>query len=181
MKEKQSKHRRNSYLLYFILACALVLGVTFARYKSEVSGKATGTVAKVALNSTVDLSSGLKNMKPGESRGIDVSVSNQKEDGTVSDVTQDYTITVRTTGNLPLEFTLAPKNKNGDGTYVSDNPAPGSGGNPTVWPDGQMPHSKPVRHEYTLTVKWKDGATDAKYADEIDKITLEVDASQTQK
>ena len=43
-----------------------------------------------------------------------------------------------------------------------------------------MPHSDIVTHDYTLSVKWTESEKDSAYADEIDKITLAVDAEQTQ-
>lgn len=180
MEDKQNKRRIISYLLCFTLACLVVLGVTYARYKSSVSGIGTATTAKVALNSSADLSNVLKNMKPGESRDIDVSVSNQNlSENKVSEVTQDYTITVKTTGNLPLEFSLREKNLNGEGAYVKQDPL-NNGNNSVVWSGGQMPHSEIVTHDYTLSVKWTESNKDSAYADEIDKITLAVDAEQTQ-
>lgn len=180
MEDKQNKRRIISYLLCFTLACLVVLGVTYARYKSSVSGTGTATTAKVALNSKADLSNALKNMKPGESRLIDVSVSNKNpSDGKISEVTQDYTITVKTTGNLPLEFRLTAKNFNAAGIYVNQD-SPDKGDNSVVWSGGQMPHSDIVTHDYTLSVKWTESEKDSAYADEIDKITLAVDAEQTQ-
>lgn len=180
MKKEHNKSRIISYLLCFIAACSVVLGVTFARYKSTILGTGKAFAAKTALNSTADLSKQLKNMKPGQSTAVDIFISNlDAADNKISEVTQDYSIAVKTTGNLPLEFTLVPKNNNGKGSYVDPDPSTG-GSNLILWENGKMPHSEAAEHVYTLTVKWKDTETDAKYADEIDKITLSVDARQTQ-
>ena len=116
-------------------------------------------------------------MTPGDSRNIDISVSNVK-DGRTSEVTQDYSIIINTTGNLPLVYELAQKNSTGAGTYVTTSTIPKSDGNSRAWSGGQMPHSENTVHEYTLTVKWPTNSTDASYADEIDKVTLTVDSKQ---
>lgn len=179
MERKEKTGQIFRYLLYTALVCSLVLGVTYARYRSSAAGTGTASVAVVALNSTADLSSELTKMTPGKNVTVPVSVSNVKE-GKTSEVTQDYSIIVQTTGNLPLEFTLSPKNKNADGTYVSTVASPQSDNHSITWSGGQMKHSIITTHEYSLTVKWEDAEKDSAYADEIDKITLTVDAKQTQ-
>ena len=179
MDRNQNKRRAASYLLCFTMACTLVLGITYARYRSSVTGTGKASVARVALDSKADLSSILQRMTPGDSRNIDISVSNVK-DGRTSEVTQDYSIIINTTGNLPLVYELAQKNSTGAGTYVTTSTIPKSDGNSRAWSGGQMPHSENTVDEYTLTVKWPTNSTDASYADEIDKVTLTVDSKQTQ-
>ena len=172
MDRNQNKRRAASYLLCFTMACTLVLGITYARYRSSVTGTGTASVARVALDSKADLSSILQRMTPGDSRNIDISVSNVK-DGRTSEVTQDYSIIINTTGNLPLVYELAQKNSTGAGTYVTTSTIPKSDGNSRACSENTV-------HEYTLTVKWPTNSTDASYADEIDKVTLTVDSKQTQ-
>lgn len=181
MKDREKRRRILSYVLYLTLACVLVLGITYARYRSTVTGTGTASVARVALNSTADLSEDLKGMQPGESVKIDVAVSNVEEGNLTSEVTQDYSITVETTGNLPLKFTLVKKNSTAEGSYVKlDTPTVESNGNSTTWPGGQMPHSVITTHDYVLTVQWPNDSKSDDYADEIDYITLTVDAKQRQ-
>lgn len=178
MENRQKKRQILSYVLYLTLVCVLVFGVTYARYRSNVTGKGTAAVAKVVLNSTADLDNRLEGMRPGEERKIDVEITNVLQDGTTSEVTQDYSVTVETTGNLPLEFTLEKKSADANGTYV-DTTAIESTENTKIWTGGQMQHTTIETHGYVLTVKWKENETSAEYADEIDKITLTVDATQS--
>lgn len=180
MDTRQKKKQILSYVLYLTLACVLIIGLTYARYRSTVTGTATAAVAKVDLNSKADLSDKLTSLTtPGNFVDIDVTVSNSKETS-VSEVTQDYTIKVETTGNLPLEFTLTKKNPDAEGQYVSTEASSDDTENSKVWSGGQMPHSKVTEHTYVLNVKWKDTGKDAKYAFEIEKVTLTVDAKQAQ-
>lgn len=180
MKSRQMKRRFLIYGLYLLLACVMMMGVTYGRYTSTVTGTATATVARVELNSTADLSNALKGIKPGDNIGIDVKVSNMDANNKISEVTQDYSITIDTTGNLPLKFTLAGKNTTAKGTYVNTTTLSENTGNQVVWSGGQMPHSEIAQHEYTLNVTWEQSNNNDEFANEIDCITLTIDAKQTQ-
>ncbi len=108
----------------FRLALALgvvILGlslasVTMAKYVSGASGGDSAAVAVFApalsTESDIDLSS---IEKPGDSKTVRFTVQNTTGE-TVSEVAMRYRITLRTTGNLPLVFTLA----DGDGNPVAD-------------------------------------------------------------
>lgn len=96
-----------------ILGLSLV-GVTMAKYASGASG---GDSAKVAVfapalstESNINFSS-VK--KPGDSETVHFTVQNTTGE-TVSEVAMRYRITLRTTGNLPLVFTLT----DGDSTVA---------------------------------------------------------------
>ena len=78
MKKYLTKKRIICYLFCFILVCTAVLGITYARYRTEVAGAAAASTADVALNSSIDLSSALKKMVPGEKREILCSVTKRQ-------------------------------------------------------------------------------------------------------
>lgn len=176
MKKQLTFGRIVSYLLYLSLVCTLIFGVTYARYSTEVTGGASAQTAAVALDSSLNLSSSLEGMKPGITSKINFTVSNQK-DKVVSEVAQEYTVTLLTTGNLPLEFTLAsaPGTADSGGSYALSKAA----GN-YIWSGGLFPPGKEETHKYTLTVIWPIGENDAKLMNEIDAISLRIDAYQVE-
>lgn len=182
MKRRLTPGRAVLYLLYLTIACTLVVSATYARYSSDTRGQAAATVAAVALDVTssasrLDLTAHLQKMHPGETRKIEFSVTNQK-DGRISQVSQDYSIAVNTTGNLPLTYQLAPLSQNPEGTFVQQN---GITADHTItWPGGMLPGSgSGITHTYTLTVSWPSDQTDERYASEIDLVTLIIDSEQT--
>ncbi len=162
------------YLLLLTVACAVVLGVTFARYVTVVQGQGSGDVAAVALgltgDSTADLTSQLQGMKPGESRTVNFAVTNTV-DKTTSEVAQNYSVSIETTRNLPLKFELTAITPGVDKGEV----ATGSG---SPWTGGDLPYGSDVTHSYTLTVTWPENASDSALAYEIDRVVLKVDAQQ---
>lgn len=180
MKKNLTKGRIISYIIYLALACTLVFGITYARYSSKVTGNVTAKTASVEMNSTIDLSKQLEGMAPGSPKEIKFEVTNKKE-GNVSEVGQEYSITIDTTGNLPLTYTIDSDTAASEsGEYVTAvNEA--SGGTNHKWTGGVLPYSADgVTHTYTLTVTWlESGDVDnSAYSDEIDQVTLTVDAKQ---
>lgn len=161
------------YLLLLTVACAVVLGVTFARYATVVQGQGSGDVAAVALgltgDSTADLTSQLQGMKPGDTREVKFAVTNTDGE-TTSEVTQAYSVSIVTTDNLPLEFELA-------STSVSEGTSAKVKSNLT-WSGGELPYGSGVTHSYTLAVTWPENASDSALAYEIDRVVLKVDAQQ---
>lgn len=178
MEDKQKRRQMCRYLLCLGLVCALGLGLTYARYSSAITGTGKATVAKVTLDSKADLSNVLQGMTPGAECTVSLMVSNAK-DSNMSEITQEYSVIVKTTGNLPLEFTLENSGSAGEETYVNPESATDEN-NSRTWSGGRMPHSKKVTHNYTLKVRWPEEKKDATYADEIDKVTLTIDAKQAQ-
>lgn len=176
MKKQLTFGRIVSYLLYLSLVCTLIFGVTYARYSTEVTGGASAQTAAVALDSSLDLTEDLKDMTPGDAKNIPFAVRNKK-DSTVSEVAQEYTITLLTTGNLPLEFTLAsaPGTADSGESYALSEEV----GN-YIWRGGLFPAGQEKTHNYTLTVIWPQGANDAKFMNEIDAISLCIDAHQVE-
>ena len=161
------------YLLLLTVACAVVLGVTFARYATVVQGQGSGDVAAVSLgltgDSAADLTSQLQGMKPGDTRELKFAVTNADSE-TTSEVTQAYSVSIVTTGNLPLEFSL-------DSTGVSKGTSATVKSN-LIWLGGELPYGSDVKHDYTLTVTWPKDASDSALAYEIDWVVLKVDAQQ---
>lgn len=201
MKKNLTKSRLMGYLLLLTAASFGVISMSYARYTSQVTGEGTATVALWGSDATITQTFpvNVEALTPGGNQSFDFMITNTKE-GKISQVAQEYSIKVETTGNLPLEFTLASKDPTGnasnDGSFVTT----GAGGklelnsNTAEATGGFLPHTNLVTHKYTLTVTWPtatattaadgsgtggiDGSDDAKYADEIDLVTLTVSAVQ---
>ena len=174
MKKQMTARRIIVYLCCLSIVGLFAVGGTYARYTQDVQGQATGSVAAVALGGTLDLTSKLEGMRPGDSKTIGFTVSN-KNDATVSEVVLNYSVSVETTGNLPLAYTLAPKSGGEAGTYVESN---ASG---RKWTGGALSlGDSDVTHTYLLTVTWPADKADESLADEIDLVTLTVDAQQAE-
>lgn len=172
MKKQLTIGRIACYLLCLTLVCTALIGVSYARYTSSVNGSATAATAAVAgkmTNAAIDVSG----MKPGDTKTVDFTVVNFSGEKT-SEVAQEYTITIKTAGNLPLAFSLSP----GAGIENSAGALRGTGG---VWQSdspGLLPAAAATTHAYTLTVVWPENETSPRYADEIDTVTLVIDAQQ---
>ena len=174
MRKYLTKGRIIAYLLYLAMACTVLLGATYARYQSTVTGTGTAQTADMEMNTTLDMSEALRGLKPGSTKEIEFKVSNKK-DTEVSEVAQDYTITIVTTGNLPLTYQLISEGDKGMGRFTEA--SGGSQGNSQVWTGGFLPAAETV-HQYRLTVTWAVEDADERYAGEIDMVTLTVDAKQ---
>lgn len=176
MRKHLTKGRIIAYLLYLAMACTALLGVTYARYQSTVTGTGTAQTAamEMNMNTTIDMSEQLRGLKPGETKEIVFEVSNKKA-AEVSEVAQDYTISVMTTGNLPLTYQLTPEGDKGMGSFAEA--LAGSQKDSQVWTGGFLPAAE-TAHQYRMTVAWPGADADERYAGEIDLVTLTVDAKQ---
>ena len=165
MKKHLTAGRIALYLLYLGLTTSLIVSVTYSRYAQEIKGQGVAQVAAVALDLTddngaqLDLTEQLKGLHPGEQKELVFAVTN-KEGDTVSEVAQEYAITISTTGNLPL-------------TYLA--------GTSPCWTGGRLPYSQDgVTHTYTLTIHWPESENITWYMNEIDAVSLTVNAKQAQ-
>ena len=182
MKKQLTMRRVICYLLYFLFVCMLVFGITNARYYITGAGTGSAQAAAVAMNSTIDLTEKLSELKPGNTKTITFAVNNYKEAGKISEVSQDYSITVTTTGNLPLQYELSLEDETQKGSVITGNyvkwETPSQESFSTIWNGGYLPHSVEEEHTYVLAVTWPGDENQDSYADEIDLITLTVDAKQ---
>lgn len=175
MRKHLSKSRIMVYLLLVTVATLLVLSMTYARFTSAVDGN--GKAALAVWESQSDaLTIDVGGMKPGTVKTYEFYITNSK-DGVTSDVAQIYTFTVESTNNLPLAYQLSPVGSSTAGTMILEQSLDMSQGKSRL-SGGRLPHTTAVRHEYILKITWPKGQTAAGYADEIDMVTLTVDAEQ---
>lgn len=179
MKKHLTRARIIGYILLFCAVTMTILPSTLARYRTRIEG---GAVASVALwgSGSSEFQIDINGMKPGNdsAQQYEFVVTNTKE-GQISEVGQNYSITVETTDNLPLKFTLSAKAESGSsglGNTVNTGILSFSDGK-AVLEGGFLPHSVETKHTYVLTVLLP--VSNAEYADEIDLITVTVQAEQT--
>lgn len=172
MKKQLTMGRLLCYFLCLTAALAAVLGVSYARYSSQVSGSTGASVAAAVLGQTSSQAIDVSGLKPGDSRDFSVQVLNFSA-GKVSEVEQEYTITVKTQGNLPLTVSLKAENADAPAGNLKEE----NGVWKTVLP-GSLPAAVATTHAYTLTISWPAADRAADYAGEIDALTLEIDAQQ---
>ncbi len=181
MRTRRKKHSHLwVYLLYLGLVSSLILSVTLARYTTTASGAGTATVAAMAGGSSLvgePIRMLLDDMYPGgEAKALKFQVVNYSGEA-ISEVAIDYEITVTTTGNLPLRFTLS--------SDPLEDTVPGgailTGGRAQTLAGGSFPLTEGKReqtHTYMLIAEWPAEENDAGYADEIDLVTITVESRQ---
>ena len=86
--------------------CLTSVGITSAKYISQSHGNDSASVARFSPSLISENNLDISDIKkPGDSTEKTFKVQNFSG-GSVSEVTMTYTITLKTTGNLPLCFTL---------------------------------------------------------------------------
>ncbi len=155
-----------------MLCLTSVIGITAAKYVSEGSASDSATVAQFSpslfSDSSIDIS-GIK--KPGDSIYSSFTVRNYSGDG-VSCVTVKYKIVLKTTGNLPLRFTVY----NSDDDEVFSFYCDGTGG------AGEYEYEIPIQftpgvkqdHGYTLKAEWQSSDNGAQFSGMTDAVSVSV-------
>ena len=152
--------------------CLTSVGITSAKYISQSHGNDSASVARFSPSliseNNIDISD-IK--KPGDSTEKTFKVQNFSGDS-VSEVTMKYTISLKTTGNLPLTFTLL--DANGNSLKVWD--CNGTNGQQeykyeslTVFSPGT-----PQSHTYQLKAEWSNTQNDSKFSGMTDAVYLSV-------
>ena len=83
-----TKRRRRFWRAVFLslIHILLVFGITNARYYITGAGTGSAQAAAVAMNSTIDLTEKLSELKPGNTKTITFAVNNYKEAGKISEM-----------------------------------------------------------------------------------------------
>ena len=152
--------------------CLTSVGITSAKYISQSHGNDSASVARFSPSliseNNIDISD-IK--KPGDSTEKTFKVQNFSGDN-VSEVTMTYTITLKTTGNLPLTFTLL--DANGNSLKVWD--CNGTNGqreykyeSPTVFSPGVA-----QTHNYKIRAQWQSDRNAARFSGMTDAVYVSV-------
>ena len=153
--------------------CLTSVGITSAKYIFQSHGNDSASVAcfspSLISENNIDISD-IK--KPGDSTEKTFKVQNFSGDS-VSEVTMKYTISLKTTGNLPLTFTLLDaagkplevwdcNGTNGQREYKYESLT-------TVFSPGT-----PQSHTYQLKAEWSNTQNDSKFSGMTDAVYLSV-------
>ena len=189
-KKMRDKTKRRTYILYLLLLLLAMAGtgaVTLARYTSQVLGTGQAVVASfvsdssVVSENSVSLPVSSLPKKPGAHVEIRFLVTNKKDDK-ISQVAQNYSLTILTAGNLPYEYKLSGTITGASSSDMNRllTAAEYGAAIPVNIPSagGILPPSDSVTHTYTLTISWPENAADPVYADEVEHIELVVDSEQ---
>jgi len=176
MKEVGIKFIDKNFKVIFSILIALIVvlfcaSFVLARYSDKISKTGTLSVAKYSLNETGTLDLGM--ISPGEKLTYNFEVSN-KEDEKISEVAQHYNIKITTTNNLPLIYTLTGTNTTNTGSLASNLDETTL----ITSTPGVLPHTKNTTHSYVLTVEWPSDKTESMYLNEVDKVSLNIEAVQ---
>ena len=162
-----------------VLLCLTVLSVwgtsgLYARYSTATSGSDGARVALWGSSESIQLDSQQLPKQPGQSCTYTLTVSNQRSNGEISEVTQKYHIEVVTAGNLPLDFTLQMDgNEIGKFTETANNKVWTVSKNDMVFQAGVAGNCS-----YTLTVTWPADQVSAALANVPDYIQVNVCSEQ---
>ena len=152
--------------------CLTSVGITSAKYISQSHGNDSASVARFSPSliseNNIDIS-GIK--KPGDSTEKPFKVQNFSGDS-VSEVTMTYTITLKTTGNLPLCFTLLDADGNTLAVWTCD----GISGNQKYEYECPFVFSPGVAqaHDYKLKAEWSNTQNDSKFSGMTDAVYVSV-------
>ena len=152
--------------------CLTSVGITSAKYISQSHGNDSASVAcfspSLISENNIDISD-IK--KPGDSTEKTFKVQNFSGNS-VSEVTTKYTISLKTTGNLPLCFTLL----DADGNSLEVWDCNGTNGqreykyeSPTVFSPGVA-----GTHDYTIRAQWQSGRNAARFSGMTDAVYVSV-------
>ena len=159
-------------IICFAVLCLASIEMASAKYILQSHGNDSASVARFSPSliseNNIDISD-IK--KPGDSTEKTFKVQNFSG-GSVSEVTMTYTITLKTTGNLPLCFTLL----DADGNSLEVWECNGTNGQQkyeyeslTVFSPGT-----PQSHTYQLKAEWSNTQNDSKFSGMTDAVYLSV-------
>ncbi|OPZ72043.1 MAG: hypothetical protein BWY80_01210 [Firmicutes bacterium ADurb.Bin456] len=176
--------------LYYCLACLFVIsfvitGVSFSRFSTTITSTGAlnssdpepgqvpvipGIVFSTWAMDYGAASVSLAGMAPGDTKTVNIWVSNKDSSGTVSGYNQNVTLEIKTTINLPLNFTL----KRNGSPVVLNNPDPYRYVSEIQAFRAGVDETK----SYVLTISWPGGSNHLMYRNELDYIELRVKAVQ---
>lgn len=186
-ERKAIRVKRRFKLLVSMLILFLLYKIVFSSfslYESEANSDADADVAYFVLNDEYQSQViKLDSMNPGDSQNFVFNISNYVLDDdseeVVSEVDMEYTLKIRTTTNLPLEYELTRSQSAGeeetfelvtddDGTYFKK----------LLEETGTFSCDQGYTNTYTLTITFPANENDIKYQDLIECIEVSVDSRQ---
>ncbi len=163
---------RTAVIICVAVLCLASIEMSSAKYISQSHGNDSASVAcfsPALFENNIDIP-GIKN--PGDSITKTFWVQNFSGDS-VSEVTMTYTITLKTTGNLPLRFTLIDVHGNRSIVWDCDGT---NGQQEHKYESPKMVFSPgtPQSHIYKLKAEWPTTQNDSKFSGMTDAVYVSV-------
>ena len=183
MPKRNNRHKRKLpltvVLTYLIVVTLVATGVSLSSYVTTASGEDTVRVAVMANSVSVNLSTSVLPIAPGEEKIIQISISNFEEnnaDKKVCEVAQEYKLNVESMliqhgasqSNLPLKWAIY---TNADCTQQ----APVGADQKVV---GTFSAGEEQTKTYWIKFVWPADASSANYVGELDAYQLMISAEQ---
>jgi len=165
--EQKSRFNRviGACVAYLLIVLLVLIPTTLSSYISTTSGTDTARVARISLDTVAYLE--VDPIKPGHTTTIEFDLS-----GEFSEVTQEYSFSMSTTGNLPFEYTLTGTATDGGTPIAVDGPLQFQ----SLYTGGILRYGEV--HHYVLTITWDANKTAHQYANEIEYITITTQSVQ---
>lgn len=185
-KKKHSRKTATHYSVFIMRFAALLVCLTltsiymlsgvYSKFYTSASGSDNARVAKFspAFNSTKIV---VSDRLPGYYAEIPFEVQNFSVDNP-SEVAMKYKIILKTTGNIPLKFTLFDNDENQLGSPWECNGT--SGEQIYEYADDSLVFDVATKKtdNYKLTIEWSSGKNDAKFSGMTDAVYLSVEFEQ---
>lgn len=155
----------------FALISIYMLSGVYSKFHSAASD---GNQARIAhfspsfVSQKIDIS----NAKPGHTHEVEFTVQNFSDEA-LSEVAMKYKIVLKTTGNIPLKFTICKS----DGSTLKEFTCDGiSGKQEYVYTDSSLVFNAGVKETraYQLKAEWPESENDARFSGMTDAVYLEV-------
>lgn len=186
-ERKAIRVKRRFKLLVSMLILFLLYKIVFSSfslYESEANSDADADVAYFVLNDEYQSQViKLDSMNPGDTQDFVFNISNyvlnDDSEEVVSEVDMEYTLKIRTTTNLPLEYELTrSQSAGGEETFELVTDDDGTYFKKLLEETGTFSCDQGYTNTYTLTITFPTNENDIKYQDLIECIEVSVDSRQ---
>ena len=160
-------------LLVLALVSFMCIRSLIAGYKAETGSSDSARVAVFGHDESITVPAAiLEKLVPGSSATYAVELSNASDSRT-SEVAQKYQIEVKTSGNLPLEYTLK-KDGSKAGSFSETDTAS------HVFTDDSMSFkaSAAETHKYELVISWPEDRKDIGFSGVPDFVDIDINVEQ---
>ena len=170
-----------SITIIFILY-KIVFG-SFSLYESEANSDANLDVAYFRLNDEYETKViSLDDMLPGDTRTCTFNISNYTLNGEIEEVSEtdmEYTLKIRTTTNLPLEYELTKSYDDGEETTIETITDDDGTYFKTMIVDTEtLEFANPKTNVYNLVINFPENYNTENFQDIIEMIEIEVESKQ---
>lgn len=163
-------------LVCLVLITTYLLSGAYSKFFSGASGSDSARVAHFSPKFTSTEIIDVENAKPGYTAEIDFTVQNTSDDK-VSEVAMKYKIVLKTTGNMPLKFTVCKSDGSDSKEFICN----GTSGEKTYeYTNDTLVFGVGTKEtqNYKLKIEWSSGENDAKFSGMTEAVYLSVEFEQ---